>query len=545
MKVTFTFARQFFVLLSFVLPGFSQAQLNSVLDANNFKAVVGGKGLLFYSDSAYNPQRLLAEVPKGGGSSAFILSTLAMSGINTQGLHRYSAFSFVTERNSCYSGPIAVLYDSLYDKLYSRNFKVTRQQVDQHRAQAVPVTNISDAIRLWPGKGNPHIFLECGVEITRNLAPFTDVNGNNIYDPANGDYPAFCGDHAVFFVYNNERGSRFYTTSSNSMGIEIRALAEEFVLPTEPMDKNPVNNAICVHYELENRSAESYSDFYVAMKGDPDLGCYTNDAVGCDTNRNLAYGYNRVLFDNDCQGLTGYRNLKIAAGLKLLNRRLSSFNMAKPNMLFEDNNSDSTYYYYTLRGMWADGQPYTVGGYGRGGTVPTKYVFPGTPTDTSAWSEVSANTQTGDRWMYASSGPELFTPGEVKAMDYVFFASYDSTATNLTIVDTLRRDADIVQAFYNNTIVPCRAEISTAIGDINNRLLQVMVYPNPASSQLVVQAPEVITMLQLTNLLGQVVFTAPGNSTKQVVDVSGMPKGIYLLKIKAGLKEAVKKVVVE
>jgi hypothetical protein len=72
-----------------------------------------------------------------------------------------------------------------------------------------------------------------------------------------------------------------------------------------------------------------------------------------------------------------------------------------------------------------------------------------------------------------------------------------------------------------------------------------MVYPNPASSQLVVQAPEVITTLQLTNLLGQVVFTAPGNSTKQVVDVSGMPKGIYLLKIKADVKEAVKKVVVE
>ncbi|HRG89565.1 MAG TPA: T9SS type A sorting domain-containing protein, partial [Chitinophagales bacterium] len=400
-------------------------------------------------------------------------------------------------------------------------------------------------IRLWPGKGNPHILSEYGINITRNLAPFTDVNGNNIYDPANGDYPAFCGDQAIFFVYNNERGSHVYTTSSNSMGIEIRALAEQFLLDGEPLDKNPVNNAIFVHYELDNLSAESYSDFHVAMKADPDLGCYTNDAVGCDTNNNLAYGYNRVLFDNNCQGLTGYHNLKIAAGLKLLNRQLSSFNMDKPNMLFEDDNSDSTYYYYTLRGMWPDGLPYTEGGYGRGGTTPTKYVFPGTPTDTSAWSEVTANTQMGDRWMYASSGPEVFIQGQVKTLDYAFFASYDSTATNLTIVDSLRRDADIIQSFYSSTVVPCRAAIGTGITKADDRLLQVSVYPNPASSQLEIETPGAIARLQLSNMLGQVVLALPGTSSKQVIDVSGLAKGIYLLNVKAGSKEAVQKVVIE
>ncbi|HRG87591.1 MAG TPA: hypothetical protein PLW44_01130, partial [Chitinophagales bacterium] len=119
------------------------------LDGNNFNVLISGKGNLFYSDSTYNPQRLLAEVPKGGGSSAFILSSLVMSGINGQGTHRYAAFSFIPERNSYYNGPIAVSYDSLYDNLYRRNFKITRQQVDQHRALAVPVTNIGDAIRLW------------------------------------------------------------------------------------------------------------------------------------------------------------------------------------------------------------------------------------------------------------------------------------------------------------------------------------------------------------------------------------------------------------
>ncbi len=544
MKTTFTFTRQFFVLLFFVLPVFSRAQHNSIFDANNFSAGIGERGMLFYSDSISQQPQFMAEVPKGGGTSVFYYANLILSGLDEQGKHHFAANSWQHPRNSYYSGPIAVQYDSLYDNLYSRNFKVTRQQVDQHRAQLFPTLNVSNAIRFWPARGNPHILAEYGIGITQNMAPFVDVNTNNYYDPANGDYPAFCGDQAIFFVFNDERASHDSAAGSNHLGIEIRAHAEQFLLPGEALDKHPVNNAMFVHYEVENKSASSYSDLFVSMNLDPDVGCFSNDAIGCDTNRHLAYAYNRTGFDMDCQGIKGYHNLHTAGGVQRLDAPLSSFGYFIYGGTFNVLNSDSSYY-YALRGKWADGVPYTEGGTGRDGTVPTRFIYPGTPTDLNTWSEVSAATQMGDRRFLASSGPVTFAQGQVKTFDYAFFASYDSTATNLTIADTLRRDADVIQAFYNSTVVPCRVAIGTGITKTDDGLLQVSVYPNPASSQLAVETPEVITRLQVTNMLGQVVIAEPGNSTKQVIDVSGLAKGIYLLKVKAGDKEAVRKIVLE
>ena len=49
----------------------------------------------------------------------------------------------------------------------------------------------------------------------------------------------------------------------------------------------------------------------------------------------------------------------------------------------------------------------------------------------------------------------------------------------------------------------------------------------------------------ISNLLGQVVLTLPGSGSKQVVDVSALAKGIYLLKVSAGKKERVLKVAIE
>jgi hypothetical protein len=547
MRKTYTLIKNLVAIIFITISGCLHAQIIEIVDANNFSAAVGIRGSTFGTeDTLYNVFMPFSEVPKGAGSPTFSYSNLVISGIDENGKHHFAGNDLLFPLNRYLDGPIKSNYDSAYNSFFRRVFKITRIKVTQHQAMSVPVPEnaIDPLIKYWPALGNPYIATRFGVIIESPLAPFVDVDGNNSYNPAMGDYPAFCGDQAIFSVFNDEHASHDSTAGSNHLGIEIRRLTEEFLLPGESLSKNPVNNAVYVHYEIENKSANNFLDFYVSMVSDPDVGCFNNDAIGCDTNRHLAYAYNRTAFDNDCVGIKGYKNLHIATGVELLNERLSSFGYITNGGTFDLLNTDSSFY-YALRGRWADGVPYTVGGTGRGGTIPTKFIYPGTPTDLSTWSEVSAATQMGDRRFLACNGPVVFAQGQVKTFDYAFFASYDSTSTAQAIVDTLRRDADIVQSFYNNTVVPCRAEISTAIGDVNNRLLQVMVYPNPASSQLVVQAPEVITTLQLTNLLGQVVFTAPGNSTKQVVDVSGMPKGIYLLKIKADVKEAVKKVVVE
>ena len=50
-------------------------------------------------------------------------------------------------------------------------------------------------------------------------------------------------------------------------------------------------------YKLINRANEDLIDCYFAMWVDPDLGCYTDDYIGCDIERSLAYTYNEDALD--------------------------------------------------------------------------------------------------------------------------------------------------------------------------------------------------------------------------------------------------------
>ncbi|HLP18812.1 MAG TPA: T9SS type A sorting domain-containing protein [Chitinophagales bacterium] len=486
-----------------------------------------------------------SEVPKGMGTSVMGFSGLMMSGIDAQGKHHLAIPYYNQVQNTYYDGPVATQYDSAYDSFYRRVFKITRQQIDQHRAEAVPVPvgAISTAVKLWPAVGNPYVTAQYGVNIHHRMAPFIDADGNGSYDPAMGDYPAFCGDQAVFFVYNDERGSHDSIAGSNNLGFEVRGMAEQFLDVGTSLTKNPVNNSVFVHYEIENLSANTYSDFYVGMNSDPDVGCYSNDAVGCDTSRNLAYAYNRTLTDNDCNGVAGYRNLSAAVGVQRLDAPLSSFSYFTNGGTFNPI-TDSNHYYY-LRGFWGDGAPITEGANGRGGTTATKYMYPGTPTDTTAWSEVTAMTQMGDRRFLACSGPGTFAPEQIRSFDYAFFASYDSTASHLTIVDTLRRDADVIQQFYNANLVNCRNSFTTNIAERKENTLQFSVYPNPASSLLMVETSGMIDLAELKDMLGRTVLSQKAHTGKLLLDVSLLAKGVYLLKIEAAGKTAVKKIVVE
>src|SRR5690606_30194708 len=44
---------------------------------------------------------------------------------------------------------------------------------------------------------------------------------------------------------------------------------------------------------LINRAVDRIDSTFFAMWVDPDLGCYTDDYIGCDTSTNLMYVYNQ------------------------------------------------------------------------------------------------------------------------------------------------------------------------------------------------------------------------------------------------------------
>jgi len=58
-----------------------------------------------------------------------------------------------------------------------------------------------------------------------------------------------------------------------------------------------------------------------------------------------------------------------------------------------------------------------------------------------------------------------------------------------------------------------------------------IVYPNPATTKLIVTAPNTITTISIINLTGQMVYHHEDNTKKVQIEVADFPTGIYFVKI--------------
>jgi hypothetical protein len=264
--------------------------------------------------------------------------------------------------------------------------------------------------------------------------------------------------------------------------------------------------------------------------------------------------YNGTTPDPDCANEFGFGSMPVSHGVKVLNNFISSFCYFTNGSTFAQsdpgNGPGCGQYRLFLEGNWLDGTPFTNGGTGYGGTVPVKFVFPGDPTDTTGWSEMTVQNTlvAGDRRFEGSIGPTTFGRGETKRFDFAFLTSYDTTLTSnyFKIVDTLKRDADIIQAFYDNNVLSCRAQqIASGVNEVSNDLLTVSVFPNPATGLLTVEAGGNIQSIELTDMEGRRVMYKALESRHSTLDVSSLARGVYLLKVKSGEKFAVKKVVLQ
>lgn len=91
----------------------------------------------------------------------------------------------------------------------------------------------------------------------------------------------------------------------------------------------------------------------------------------------------------------------------------------------------------------------------------------------------------------------------------------------------LRTDVRYMNFVENatNDIVP--------IGDSQNDKL--MVYPNPVKDVLNIQLANAhTTVIEIVDMMGKVVLRSVINSTHNIISVSSLPKGIYLLRSNEG-----------
>ncbi|HWB62787.1 MAG TPA: T9SS type A sorting domain-containing protein [Chitinophagales bacterium] len=544
-----------------------KAQTVRFINANMVNAGTGIGGNLFSeadSISAYfnNATRLynLYEAPKGSNKRAIYTAALWMSGLDTSGNLHCAAQTDEVYGGDYYNGPITANYNSAYDNYYKRVYYIDQNEITHYRALSFPanITDVDSDILLWPALGNTYVASHFGLSIDSPLAPFIDVNSNGVYEPLLGDYPALCGQQAVFFIFNDVRGPHYVTVCGQKLGFEITGMIYNYIDSSStdfPFKKNPINNTVFATYNIHNKSAFNYSDFFMTLYENPDLGCFSNDRIGCDSDKSMMFVYNGTTPDPlYCQNEYGYDSLPVSHGTIFLNQRATYFSYS-PNLFIgigDPSPVQCSGYRNLNTGLWADGTPFTQGATGYGGTSPVNYVFPSDPMDATGWSEITVAAQLppGDRKMFGGVGPMTFASGETKRFDFAFTISYDSTATRLSIVDTLKRDADLVRAFYNSNLAQCLNQLHAHITSIDNKTIAgampLKVFPNPANTTLYINAETDINRIQLTDLQGRSVIEKQPNSSQVSIDVSHLAKGVYLVKVTNGNGNfAVRKIVVQ
>lgn len=298
----------------------------------------------------------------------------------------------------------------------------------------------------WPGNDNPYFFEYAGFQLpstTQGLAGFYDRNQDNVYDPLDGDFPVIeirgCPveagdsppDEMSFWIYN-DAGNVHSMTGGQQIQMEVQVQTFAF------QSNDELNDMTFQRYKLINRARQSIDSTFFAMWVDPDLGCYTDDYIGCDTARELMYIYNFDAIDGETgcncpQGVPTYCDKIPILGVDYFRGPLNEFGQEigmssftyfnnpgignpNPNTTDPDRNFPQQWYNY-LSGSWKDGTRFSEGGtgYNPGSTDIIEYAFPDAPNSTG-WSMCREQLIAGDRRTVQASGPFRLDPGAVNEL---------------------------------------------------------------------------------------------------------------------------------
>ncbi|MBS1646470.1 MAG: T9SS type A sorting domain-containing protein [Bacteroidetes bacterium] len=568
----------------------------TLLDINNVIAVVldnsDGNWLYGSAVPGYN-------VPKQNGTSPLFASSFWIGGYSNNNLHM-GAMTYRQNGYDFWPGPLDTTNataDTITAVAYNQLWKVNRFDIANFmynwaagNVQSGLFTP-APSILHWPGNGSGNY--------AHNMAPYVDVNHNNLYDPlAGGDYPLIKGDQMVWWVFN-DNFTNHTETGGLPMGIEVHASAYAFTCPGITDSNAVLNNTVFYNYQIFNRSANLYDSCHVMAWVDSDLGYYLDDYVGCNVMGNFGYTYNAENYDPDYANAPGYHKQLPAFSCNILNGPYANPHdgidnnnngvIDEPNekclmgsMLYYNNtgspmngNPSSAKTYYNLtKGVWETGYPMTFGDLGLDSistTHPkTKFMFPGTsdpygialggsiaspvPTPSVNWSEYTTPGDAfGDRRFLPGIGPFSMQPHSVYEVDWAFVFSQDTincVGNNLCILPRMVQDNNRVRNWFNNNNFPsCLNLNSVGIKQYQNPMLECKLYPNPTNGNLYLAFanPQKNTTIEVYDMLGNIIngFQYNEESSTFIIPTSALASGLYVLKVRSQNGYSVQKFIKE
>ena len=512
---------------------FSQTN-TEILDYNNVSGLLLDEGLLFNDpisgQAAY-------EVPKGGGVNAIYAASFWFAAMMPNGMLKTACVRYNTGRDF-FSGPISstgMYTDPAYITAYSSSiWTVTKQEVNNHIQNYLQVGYITpSSILNWPGNGIATL------GVVENLAPFVDVNGDNIYEPAAGDHPNIRGDKASYIIIN-DLAAVHTESNGDPLGIEVHVMAYQYAA------SNYIDSTTFLTARVFNRGNFSFTNFKMGMYIDADLGSYNDDYYGCDSTKNLIYTYNGGNFDGT---INGYGTNPPCIGFVSLNHpmKVAGFYGGGANFPHTDPMT-ATHYWNYLNGRWADGSQWFYGGMGYTGSIgattnPTSYIMSGNPYTGVGWSEITNSNTPGDRRMFMALDSINLNPNQEECFDFAII--YNRQGNNLENVQGVIDIADSVRQFFEAQLEYNCNQVTLGIND--NLMSQFSVFPNPSTGKITVVPSENLKQfkVEITDLFGREVYSKDFQGTTLIEINLEEQAGMYLLSLISDGKKSTSYVVIE
>ncbi|MBO6518339.1 MAG: T9SS type A sorting domain-containing protein [Bacteroidia bacterium] len=426
---------------------FGQAD-SGVVNNKTLQALVQANGTLF---SQKNDQAF-SRFPTNSQKNMLAYSGSWMLGMVNDKI--YANRNIDVSEPQVWPGPIDTVTRLPKDAIdWAKVWTINRSQVDEHKLRFKEAGyEVPDEIKQWPSSHDDD-------NVNAFLAPFIDWNKNGIYDPENGDYPSFLGDHAAYFIANDLYGENVFP-EANKLGVELQGLVYAF-------DAASLTNTLFVKLFLINRSENDYEPFYFGQYVDYQLGNDSDNYTSTDVNRRLVYGYNG---DSDDEGPLGYGNKLPAAGCVFLSQSLESscaFQNGEEHRGYPETESEML---SVMEGKWRSGTSKYASGMGLSGAseLETKFIYP-KKTDANVqsenWGDEGSGDDPGVRNGLGVIKFDNFKAGKYKQIDLAFVL----TQSEKDVEENLLTEVDAIHQYYRSTL---------SVSEVVNNL-HLDVYPNP------------------------------------------------------------------
>ena len=544
---------------------------SSIIEVNNVRGNILGTGNVFSSVLSNN---LTWEVPKDSGKSTLFQYSLWIGGVDESGNLHLAANRYNQVGRDYWMGPLTLGTATTTDAVeqeFEHIWNLTRAQIDDfisNHGQAG--YEIPEDILTWPAHG-PEGYAE-------NLAPFVDVNEDGRYNPQDGDYPDIMGDQCLFFIFNDSYANHT-ESSGDKIGLEVHAMVYAYDTPND----EALYNTVYFHYELFNRSTNSYALTYVGVWNDWDIGDGWNDYAGCNVRLGAIYGYNSSSNDDvygsnppvqvctilggpfldpdgldnpgyngECGSSDSYFSVNFDNGIIDDERFGLSRFMVQSNSNNEamGDPTDATGYFNVLRGNWANGTKPHYGGDGYSNTVGPNcdFLFPGNSdpcnygtsgelpnggfnVDGHYWTEEGEGNVPSDRRGLGVTGPFTFQANTMQPLDFAMTTVWSSGRES-----ALDRVESVIEGVITKYLDDYNLVSVNEHPEQGESLLKV--YPNPSDGAVMIEGTG---KLIVVNTLGQQILSRDidGQTTLN------LPSGLYFVRMETETGVFVNKLVVK